>query len=301
MALPVGVDRYRAGPIADDDAMDLAAAAHARSITIASGSSFYWAMRMMSSERRKAMYGIYAFCREVDDIADGPEPDAEKRRRLDAWRAEIAEIYDGKRPSVLTARALSGPIAAFGLRQADFQAVIDGMEMDVGDGFRGPSLDELELYCTRVAGAVGLLSIKAFGAQEQRAEDFALALGTALQFTNILRDLSEDAVTGRLYLPRELLAKAGIEMMSPDAVLAHRRLPMVCAAFARMARDRFSQAESSLVNCAQRPLRPAVVMMMHYRRLLSGLEQRGWQDLDKTVVISKTAKMWLAFRYGILG
>ena len=287
--------------VADSAPPDLEAIAHARAITLASGSSFYWAMRLMPVDRRDAMFAIYAFCREVDDIADGAAPVAEKERGLDTWRGEITGIYDGDRPTGLTARALCWPIAAFGLRREDFLAVIDGMAMDVGDGLRAPPMEVLELYCGRVAGAVGLLSIRAFGADDPRAEEFALSLGTALQFTNILRDIEEDAAEGRLYLPRELLMDAGIDSVSPRAVLAHPALPEVCAALARMARERFAQAEAALADCRTGPLRPAVVMLMSYKRLLDGLEQRGWRQLDRPVVISKPTKMWLALRYGILG
>ncbi len=299
--MPARADRLVSARIAEIGAPDSEAIAHARARTAASGSSFYWAMRLLPADRRDAMFAIYAFCREVDDIADGPDPVPEKRCRLDAWRGDIARIYDGSRPQSLTARALCGPVAAFGLRCEDFLAVIDGMAMDVGEGLQAPSMAVLELYCQRVAGAVGLLSIRAFGAEESRAKDFALALGTALQLTNILRDLGEDAEDGRLYLPCELLAEAGIHTVSPRAVLAHPALPEVCTALARIARERFAEADTARADCRSGPLRPAVVMMMNYKRLLDGLEQRGWRRLDHPVGISRPAKIWLAFRYGLLG
>lgn len=279
---------------------DRAAAAHARAVAAASGSSFYWAMRLVPRRRRRAMFAIYAFCREVDDIADGAGAESEKRRLLDRWRAEIEELCRGGRPTGLTARALRAPVAEFGLRREDFLAVIDGVAMDVGPPRPAPPVAELELYCRRVAGAVGLLAVRALGAVSPRAEDFALALGTALQLTNILRDLREDAARGRLYLPGELLAEAGIETVSPQAVLAHPRLPGVCAALARMAHARFGEAAAALAECPGRPLRPAVAMMMNYLRLLDGLERRGWQRLDEPVGVSRTMRLWLAFRYGVL-
>ncbi len=294
-------DRPATAQVAEFGAPDREAIAHARATTVASGSSFYWAMRLLPADRREAMFAIYAFCRDVDDIADGPDPVQEKRRRLDGWRDEIARIYDGSRPLDLTARALCGPVAAFGLRCEDFLTVIDGMAMDVGEGLRAPSMEVLDLYCRRVAGAVGLLSIRAFGADEPRAKDFALSLGTALQLTNILRDIGEDAEIGRLYLPRELLVEAGIQTASPRAVLIHPALPEVCAGLARIARKRFSEAEAALAECHRRPLRPAVVMQMSYKRLLDSLEQRGWRSLDRPVVIAKPTKVWLALRYGLLG
>ena len=132
-------------------ALDLAAIAHVREMTEASKSSFYWAMRLLPKHRREAMFAVYAFCREVDDIADGPLPEAEKKAALDEWREEIGRLFDGT-PNQLTARALTGPVTEFGLEQQDFIAVIDGMEMDSGDGLVAPDMETLLTYCARVAG-----------------------------------------------------------------------------------------------------------------------------------------------------
>ena len=272
------------------------AKAHVRAVTVASGSSFYWAMRLLPAARREAMFAIYAFCREVDDIADDAGPPDDKGRRLDFWRGEIDAIYGG-RPENLTARALIEPTRRFGLRREDFLAVIDGMKMDLGDGLKAPCLDELELYCHRVAGAVGLLSIRAFGDGGPHAQAFALALGTALQLTNILRDMVEDAERDRLYLPRELLDEAGIEVAAPREVLRHAALPEVCAALARLAKQRFDEAQAALAGCDRRALRPGVMMMMHYRRLLAALERRGWTRIEVPVRISKPEKLLIALRH----
>ena len=281
------------GSITDD-----AAKAHVRAVTVASGTSFYWAMRLLPAARREAMFAIYAFCREVDDIADDAGSADDKRRRLDLWCDRIDAIYAG-RPEGLTARALVEPTRRYGLRREDFLAVIDGMKMDLGEGLKAPRFDELELYCHRVAGAVGLLSIRAFGDGGPHAQAFALALGTALQLTNILRDMVEDAERDRLYLPRELLDEAGIEVAAPREVLRHAAIPEVCAALARIAEQKFDEAQSALAGCDRRALRPGVVMMMHYRRLLAALERRGWTRLEVPVRISKPEKLLIALRHGV--
>jgi phytoene synthase len=272
---------------------------HVLEVTRAAGSSFYWAMRILPPARRRAMFAIYAFCRVVDDIADGSAPEAEKRHQLDGWRIEIRRVYEGD-PGHPVARALVGPVREYGLRQEDFLAVIDGMEMDVGAGVRAPDLEILELYCRRVAGAVGMLSIRAFGTRGPEAEAFAVALGSALQLTNILRDLKEDAGVGRLYLPRELLRENGIFSDDPAEVLVHPALPSACHALARIARDRFDRAAQALDSCDRVALRPAVVMMVHYRRILDRLSDAGWRDLDRRVGVSRVEKVWIAVRYGLL-
>lgn len=279
---------------------DVAARAHARAVTKAAGSSFYMGMRILPAARRNAMFAIYAFCRDVDDIADGNQPDAQKKADLEAWRDRIENLYSGDRPEDLTARALAPAIREYGLQKTDFLEVIDGMEMDTGEGMCAPSWDRLQLYCDRVAGAVGLLSIRVFGDASEDAQRFAIALGTALQLTNILRDLRDDARMGRLYLPAEQLAAAGIEARTPDAVLASPNLPHVCNAIAQIAMERYAEAAAALRVCNRRALRPAVVMMEIYRRTLERMTAAGWRETETNVSIPKLEKLWITLRFGIM-
>ena len=168
------------------------------------------------------MYEIYSFCRKVDDIADSPGPRDRRVEQLKLWRADIDAIYNGS--AVTRARGLAAPVKTFGLRREDFQAVIDGMEMDVVADIRAPDWHKLDAYCDRVASAVGRLSVRIFGMEEKAGIALAYHLGRALQLTNILRDIDEDAAIGRLYLPREALQAANILTPDPTAVLAHPRL-----------------------------------------------------------------------------
>jgi len=272
---------------------------HAAAITANAGTSFYWGMRILPRARREAMYAIYAFCREVDDIADGPKAPEARAACLDEWRAEIDRVFAGG-PHTMTGRALVEPVRAFHLAREDFLAVIDGVAMDAREEMRAPSAAALKQYCARVAGAVGLLSIRAFGDGSKRARDLALALGEALQLTNILRDLREDAGRGRLYLPRELLEKHGVKTRDPDAVLAHPALGAVCGELAGQAEAKFAEARAALRDCDRRALRPAVIMMTIYRRILEKLVRRGWQRLDEPIEVGKPTKIWIALRHGIL-
>jgi phytoene synthase len=257
-------------------------------------------MRILPRPRREAMFAIYAFCREVDDVADEPgEPDA-KLARLEDWRAEITRLYEG-RPTRPTTRALAGPVAAYGLPRDEFLAVIDGMEMDAREVMVAPALADLELYCRRVAGAVGMLSIHAFGAEEPAAREIAVVLGEALQITNILRDLAEDAARGRLYLPREILDAHGVTTRDPRAVLDHPGLAPVSAELAARARARFQRTRELIASCDSRPLKPCILMMQVYERILARLEARGWHRPRVPVRVSKAEKLWIALRYGLLG
>lgn len=279
-----------------------AAAAYARARVRGSGTSFYWAMRLLPREKREAMFAVYAFCREVDDIVDGPGGDAAKRDSLAAWHEEIDALYNG-RPQGLIARALVGPVARFGLRRNDLIEILRGVEMDASGAMRAPTMNHLELYCSRVAGAVGLLSVRVFECDDPRADGFALAVGHALQLTNILRDVAKDAAIGRVYLPREILEAFGIYTRDPEAVLTHPSLPRACAELAGAARRRFDEARSILTTMApanRRALRPAIIMMMVYARLLDRLVRGDWQRLDPPVSLPRAEKMWIALRHGVL-
>jgi presqualene diphosphate synthase len=276
-----------------------AAEAHVRTVVIGSGTSFYWGMRLLPAARRKAMYAIYAFCREVDDVADGDAPVEAKLDALAGWRREVDALFIG-RPSRPTTLALTGPIARFDLPAGEFHAMIDGMEMDAAGMMRAPPISDLVHYCRCVAGAVGLLSIRVFGAHGEDARRGALALGEALQLTNILRDLAEDASRGRLYLPRELLARHGICGADPTRALRDPGLPEVCEALAASANTRFAEAERHFGYGERRALRPALVMMHVYRRTLDRLSARGWRRLEDPVRLARPERLWLALRYGLL-
>ena len=275
-----------------------AARAHVQAVATRSGSSFLWAMRLLPRPRREAMYAIYAFCREVDDIADEDGSPAEKQRALATWREEIDRLYAG-RPGRPTAQALLGPVHDCALPKDEFLAVIDGMEMDAREDIRAPSLADFRLYCHRVAGAVGVLSMHVFGVTGPEAQALALAEGDALQFTNILRDVAEDAERGRLYLPRELLQRHGIESDDPLVVLRDPRLAGVCRDLAALAEERFAEAERLMARCRRGPVRPARIMLAVYRRLLTRLRQRGWADVSEEVRLPKAEKLWIALRNGL--
>ena len=264
----------------------------------AAGTSFYWAMRMLPQERRDGMYAVYAFCREVDDIADD-WPEAERPAGLAMWRDEIEAVYAG-RPRQLIARALEAPVSRFALRKQDFHDIIDGMEMDSGEPIRAPDFATLDIYCARVAAAVGHLSVHVFGDSGEAAHQVADALGRALQLTNILRDLAEDAERDRLYLPAELLDRHGIRSTEPAAVLRHPALPAACRDLAEVAFGHFAAAEAGMARASRRAMRPAAVMGAFYRAMLEALVDAGWRDPAARVSLSKGRKLWLVLRHGLI-
>ncbi len=226
------------------------AAANADYGTTASGSSFYAAMRILPRAQREAMFQIYSFCRQVDDIADSDGPRPERLAALQQWRDDVDALYQGRPPERLKDYVSS--VKTFGLKREDFLAIIDGMEMDVPQDIRAPDMATLDLYCDRVASAVGRLSVRVFGLPEQDGILLAHHLGRALQLTNILRDIDEDAGLGRLYLPREGLLHAGITGDDPAKVIAERTLPKVCLPLVERAKSHFEQADAIMKRNSRR-------------------------------------------------
>lgn len=265
----------------------------------ASGSSFYIAMRLMPAEERDAMFAIYAFCRKVDDIADdGVGTRAERHEKLEQWRADLRGLYAGTVAQQV--RFLAPAIAQYGLRLEDFLAVLDGMDMDVAEDIVAPDLATLDLYCDRVASAVGRLSIKVFGMEEGPGFELAHHLGRALQLTNILRDIDEDAGLGRLYLPREGLLLAGITSDNPQKVIAERSLPKVCQGLVERAKAHFEKADEIMRRNSRRKVRAPRIMGKYYRAILDLLIARGFAAPREPVRVSKMAKIAILLRYAII-
>lgn len=266
-------------------------------IVRAAGTSFYRGMRVLPPDRRHAMYAIYAFCRMVDDIADDEGTFTAKLPRLNAWRERVGGLYLGQSDGPVT-RVLVAAVSRFGLRQADFLAIIDGMQMDAETPIVAPDLATLDLYCDRVAAAVGRLSVRAFGDSSAAADQVAHSLGRALQLTNILRDLQEDAERGRLYLPREWLDEAGVPH-DPAEALRAPGLKQVCARVARLAHQHFRAASAAMRRCDPKAMKPARLMGATYAAILARLERQGWSSLQERVSLPVWQKLWLALRYGL--
>lgn len=265
-----------------------------------SGSSFYAAMRIMPKAEREAMFAIYRFCRMVDDIADdGTRARPQRAAELESWRADLVALYDG-RPAGRAA-FLAQSVHAFGLRQADFLAVVDGMDMDVAADIQAPDLATLDLYCDRVACAVGRLSTRIFGMDEQPGLELARELGRALQLTNILRDLDEDAAMGRLYLPGELLRQAGVTTTDPNAAIGDARVDGACRALAERALVHFAAADRLMRSRPRGRLLAPKVMEAVYRTILQEMLVEGWVAPRRRVRIGKRRLLWIVARCALLG
>ncbi len=270
----------------------------------AASTSFYGAMRILERSRREAIFAVYAFCRALDDIADDQNISAQERDAdLLKWRNDIDALFAGSASNVIC-RALSGPVRTYGLRREDFLAIIDGMQMDADGPIIAPDWRQLDLYCDRVASAVGRLCVCIFGEPGDAGRLVAKHLGRALQLTNILRDVAEDAVIGRLYLPRELLKKHKIDYHDAATVMAQPGYVELWREMSNHAERAFANAESALKHCDRRKMRPARIMLEVYRRNLQRMIAMNDADLVNPKaskrLVGKAEKILIALRHGIL-
>jgi len=264
----------------------------------ASGSSFYFAMRILPKDQRKAMFEIYSFCRAVDDIADS---NATANRRLDElaqWRLNIDALYAAHTPTEL--QGLERCVERYNLAREDFLAVIEGMEMDAANTMYAPELDRLDHYCDCVASAVGRLSVRVFGMEGYDGWLLAYHLGRALQLTNILRDIDEDAGFGRLYVPREVLQLAGVTSTALEEILLDPALPAACMFLAELARDHFLKADEVMAHSARRVVRAPRIMSAAYLQLLESMMARGWTWPRNRVQVSRSHLLRIALRHAFI-
>ena len=270
-------------------------------VTRKSRSNFYYAFLALPRARREALYAVYAFCRTVDDIADLGTDATAQRAGLAAWRRDIARCYeDGAGPEHPIARQLAEAVRRFGLPRAALDAIVDGCEMDL-ERATYETFDDLAPYCYRVASAVGLCCIEIFGYTDPRAREYAVSLGTALQLTNIIRDVGADARSGRVYVPQSDLRAFGV---SADALRAGR----YSDAFVRLmafqtarAREHYARAWRAFPDADTRSLIPAEIMGRIYFALLAEIEARRFRVLDERVALPARRKVAIAVRCWMRG
>ncbi len=264
-----------------------------------SSSSFYWAMRLLPRQRRDDMFALYGFCRAVDDIADGTTPTEDRAAKLAVVRGAIAAFFETGLCLSPILEPLIPAIRRHNLPRCELESLIDGMESDVNAPLTAPDRAELSLYCRRVAGTVGVLAIHILGRPD--AGRFAQLTAEALQLTNILRDLDEDAQRGRLYLPQDCLEQAGIISSGPQSVLTHPSLGRACLCLSALAQQHFIDAKIELERIGRDRLWPAIAMLATYRVLLQRMQRHGWVKRDSRPRLTTAHKLWLAIRAAAFG
>ncbi len=259
-----------------------------------SGSSFYYSFLFLPAERRRAITALYAFCREVDDVADDVQDAGVARRKLAWWRTEIANLFEGH-PQHPVTRALAPFVAPCALDAHGLNEIIDGMEMDLTH-HRYPDFAALQVYCHRVAGVVGQLSACIFGYSNPRTVEFAEKLGIAFQLTNIVRDVGEDARRGRVYLPVDELARFGL---TPDDIIQRRQsreFTQLMQMQAERAESWYDDAFATLPPEDRRNQRAGLVMAGIYRTLLDEIRRDDYRVLEQRIALTPLRKLWIAWK-----
>lgn len=262
-----------------------------------SGTSFFWSMRLLPLGKRNAMYTIYAFFRHIDDIVDGDIATNEKLELMDAWREEIDNIYDKKTPLTEIGRKIYKNCMRFKLPKDEFLKMIDSITMDLPSPVQAPSLDKFYRYCRGVAGVPGNLSLRIFGCDDEKMiEDLATTLGTALQATNILRDVKEDAQADRLYIPKEFLEKANISSHDPLTVVVDKNLAVAREELAKIASSNYDQAYELIKKLDKRTARPVLMIANIYKKYFDMMQNRGWEIISPKPQLSKFKKLTIALQ-----
>lgn len=260
----------------------------------ASGSSFYYSFLFLPPEQRSAITALYAFCREVDDIVDECQDPSFAMTKLAWWRREVGTIFGGT-PSHPVAQALQAVIGQIDLPQEQLLEIIEGMEMDLRQtrylDFKG-----LQLYCYRVASVVGLLSAEIFGYEDRRTLKYAHDLGIALQLTNIIRDVGEDARRGRIYLPIEELQRFDVPAADILQSRYSENFRRLMEFQVERAEHYYDQALAALPQVDRRTQRPGLMMAAIYRTLLDEIRRDGCRVLDRRTSLTPVRKLWIAWK-----
>ena len=270
---------------------------HSRALTRKSASNLALAFVLLPREKRDAMTALYAFCRAVDDVADEDAVPTEKRRAgLAAWRADLRRACDNAQPELVLNQEFQPVIQKFKLPFALFDELIKGCEMDL-EKLRYENFEELELYCHRVASVVGLLSIEIFGYQNPACRDYAVHLGKALQLTNILRDVKNDAARGRIYLPLAELKKSGVAEAEILESKFSGRYCALASGMAARAREFYRRAQKALPPEDRKAMAAAELMGSVYWQLLQKLERGQFNVFGpQPLKLSRPHKLALIFQ-----
>lgn len=264
-----------------------------------SGSSFYYSFLFLPLERRRAITALYAFCREVDDVVDDTNDEAIARSKLSWWHQEVHAMLAGQ-PTHPVTRALQPHMSTYSLDGAHLLAIIDGMAMDLNQN-RYLDFIALKKYCWHVAGAVGILSASIFGMKNTQTKEFAEKLGLALQMTNIIRDVGEDARKGRIYLPVNELQQFNV---TASDILNNRH----SKEFEALMQFQFNRTQALYDDALQslpaedrKAQRTGLIMASIYRALLVEVQRDGFHVLSQRISLTPIRKLWLAWKTYIRG
>ncbi len=263
-----------------------------RKIKHSSGRTIFLGMQLLPKAKREALYTLFAFVRHLEDVVESEFPLAEKQEILEMWREEMDNIFDKKVPATDIGRRIYKNCMRFKLPKAEFLNLVDSISANVDNPFKAPTLQQLSGYCRGVSGMTGSLSLRVFGCKdEQTIKDLSTSLGLALQITNILINVKEDAQNGRLYIPQELLEKAGINTTDPKSVVVDKNLAIARQELAVIAAENYKKAYEILGRLDKKTARPLRLITDIYKRYFDIMDKRGWEIISPKPRVSKWCKL----------
>ena len=267
--------------------------------TAASGSSFYYAFMFLPAQRRAAITAFYAFCREIDDVVDDAVDPGVAASKLAWWQAEVVQAF-GSKPSHPVLQALMPLCGEFHIEQTHLLSVIEGCQMDLNQT-RYLDYIGLQRYCHLVAGVVGEVAAHIFGQTQPRTTEYAHKLGLALQLTNIIRDVGEDARRGRIYLPQNEMQQFDVKAHEILKSVYSDRFSALMQFQARRAQNLYDEALALLPTADRRSQKPGLMMASIYRTLLTEIEHEKFKVLHQRISLTPLRKLWLAWKVQALG
>ena len=268
-----------------------------KNIVKKSGSSFFWGMHMLPTKERRAIYTLYAFCRHIDDIVDGDEALSHKIELINAWRKEIDNIYDKKVPASFIGRNIYKNCMRFNIPKTDLISLVSSISMDIPNPLQAPNLEDFYKYCQGVACAPGSMTLRILGCKDEALiKDLSTSLGVAMQATNILRDVREDALADRLYIPKEFLIKAGIESNDPKEVVVDKKLSVAREELAKLAMQNYDKSFDLINKLDKKTSRSIKALAYVYKRYFDIMQNRGWEIISPKPSINRFVKMFLVLR-----
>lgn len=262
-----------------------------------SGSSFFWGIHVLPTKERRAFYTLYAFCRHIDDIVDGDKPLSQKIELLNAWRQEINNIYDKKVPASEIGRNIYKNCMRFNIPKQDLVNLIDSISMDIPNPVQAPSMEEFNYYCRGVACAPGSMSLRILGCKDEKLiAKLSNSLGRAMQITNVLRDVREDAVADRVYIPKEFLSKAGINSTDPMTVVVDKNLAVAREELAKIAEQDYKESFDLIGQLDKKIARNINAMAYIYKKYFDVMQNRGWEIISPKPAINKFLKLFLVLK-----
>ena len=256
------------------------------------GTTLSLSLRFLEKPKREALYTLFAWAKHLEEVAESSLDDAEKKMIMDGWRQELDNIFDKKVPASEIGRQIYKNCLRFKLPKAEFINTLESISQNISQPWQAPSLKQFNGYCRGFGGIAGSLSLRVFGCKDENIiSNLSSSMGKALQITNILRNIKEDANNNRLFIPQEMLAKAEINSTDPQAVLVNKNLVIARKELAQIAEDNYQKAYDIIASLDKKTSKPLLLILDTYKKYFDIMNKRGWEIISPKPEISRLGKL----------